>query len=724
MLSTGARAVDVGPGGRLAGVLHPVAAGTRPPDRIPVREIVGRWGVRPRRVERIGGDRNVHWSVHDPTDRYILRCYRADRDAAAIAYEFDVIAHLAAAGWPVAVPVGPATRWQGHTFALFPRLPGTPGASAESGPVQEWRGELLARLHHDLAGLGLGQRSGWRRIDEFLAAAAEPLIADAETVLADRPGLRDLVVATTVQTHAALAAHAAELPVSVVHGDFAPWNLLRQGGLLSGLIDLDDVRLDLTATDLAIARRRDRDAVVAGYRRHAALSDVEQALLAPLWRAYTLRFVADLLRAPVRTAAVESALIWCARQLAQTSPSSGPPSSPLRTSPREPTVNIPTAVQTPSRTIRIGTAGIPYLLADRDRPERVLRDLSPDRWLLVADGQPELAGFRQTLADRLGRIAPVHEIAVPARESDKSLDTVAAICARALEYGASRASVLVAVGGGNVANITGLCAALLYRGIRLVQVPTTLIGMSDVVLSLKQGVNFHGVKNGLGTFYAPELILADPSVLRTLPPTEIRAGLAEIIKNALTIAPEQIPVLLELLRPDSRYSTDELTTMIGLALDAKSRVLADDAHERHTALVLEYGHTVGHAIEALVGGQLGHGLSVALGMRVAAGVARQLGLLDPAHAALHDRLLRAAGLPMEPPADLTAAMTREAVAAQIGRDNKRGCLRLRPSQIPMVLLAGPGVPATTHGLPLTGVDIDLVTATFQETFGAPGRGLR
>src|SRR5262249_25372948 len=134
------------------------------------------------------------------------------------------------------------------------------------------------------------------------------------------------------------------------------------------------------------------------------------------------------------------------------------------------------------------------------------------------------------ITDLLSVLAPVDRIALPDGEAAKTLDTVGSVCTRALDLGASRASVLVAIGGGNVSNITGLCAALLFRGVRLIQVPTTFIGMSDVVLSLKQGVNLGGVKNGIGTYYAPELIWADPSTLDSLPPREIQAGQAEIIK--------------------------------------------------------------------------------------------------------------------------------------------------------------------------------------------------
>jgi Ser/Thr protein kinase RdoA (MazF antagonist) len=301
-------------------MLHPVAAGVTPPVHVPVRAIAGNWGIAPRRVVRLGGNRNVHWIVHAPDGQFVLRCYRRDREPAAVAYEFAVIAYLAAEGWPVAEPVGPVSVWNGRTFALFPRLPGRRSRSPELAAGADRRGALLGRLHRDLNLLAIGQRAGWCRLDEFIAAEAGQLIGNARARLHDQPELREVFVRHTVATHDTLTTCPSDLPRSVIHGDFAPWNLLWRDGRLTGLIDFDDVRLDLRATDLAIARRRDREGVVEGYRGCARLSDEEHVLLAPLWRAYTLRFVADLLRAPVMTPQVNDALQWCARQLEQTVP--------------------------------------------------------------------------------------------------------------------------------------------------------------------------------------------------------------------------------------------------------------------------------------------------------------------------------------------------------------------------------------------------------------------
>lgn len=380
---------------------------------------------------------------------------------------------------------------------------------------------------------------------------------------------------------------------------------------------------------------------------------------------------------------------------------------------------MPTSDRTPLRHLRIGAESVPYLLGNVADFSREARGLAPDRWFVVSTDQPWTAAVTAEADLALAGVAPVERIVIPDGERPKTLDTVGAVCSRLVARGASRASVLVAVGGGNVSNIAGLCAALLFRGIRLVQVPTSLIGMSDVVLSLKQGVNIAGVKNGIGTYYAPSLVWANPAALDSLPAREIHAGLAEIVKNALIIAPEQIPELAGMLRADGRYDPATLTTFIDLAITAKARVLRDDARERHTALVLEYGHTVGHALEVLSGGTLGHGIGVALGMRVAARVAAGLGLLDDAHVGLHDELLAAAGLPLVPPAAVQAAATDGVLARQLARDNKRGYLPVDPAQVPMVLLAAPGVPARTRDLPIVGVPVADVLTAFRAAFAAP-----
>jgi 2-deoxy-scyllo-inosose synthase len=367
------------------------------------------------------------------------------------------------------------------------------------------------------------------------------------------------------------------------------------------------------------------------------------------------------------------------------------------------------------RTLQIGQSEISFLTGDVEMFAEASSALAPDRWLLVSARTPALWPVVADIGRVLAGSAPVRCLDLDDAEWGKSLDSLGRLVTELITHGATRASVVVAVGGGNVSNVAGLAAALLYRGIRLVQIPTTLIGMSDAVLSLKQGVNIAGVKNGLGTFYKPSLVWADSSRLTTLAACEIRAGIAEIIKNALAIAPEQVSVLGEILRPEAVYEVAELDRLIELAVTAKSRVLAADEHECRAALALEYGHTVGHALEILSGGRLGHGYGVALGMRVAARIAFSVGLLPAADVAVHDRLLSAAGFAAELPREL-AGVSPSRVVEQVQLDNKRGYLECAQTEVPMVLLRALGQPVVTDDRPLVPVDVAQVADAFALTF--------
>ncbi|WP_366944149.1 iron-containing alcohol dehydrogenase [Pseudomonas sp.] len=294
-------------------------------------------------------------------------------------------------------------------------------------------------------------------------------------------------------------------------------------------------------------------------------------------------------------------------------------------------------------------------------------------------------------------------------ESIKSLETVGYVAQKMVKAGIDRGSVVVAVGGGIIGNLAGLIAALLFRGIRFIHVPTTLIAASDSVASLKQAVNLSVGKNLLGCFHKPTAVLIDLSFLRTLPLTQIRSGMYEIIKNALTVAAENIPLLESGLKQDANYSDTELMVIVEAGLLAKQKVMKADKYERKEALVFEYGHTVGHAIELAADGRVPHGEAVGLGMIVAAEVASRLGRLCDADLNLHHRLLRRNGLTIQLPVGVTVA----AVMALLSMDNKRGYLCARPDQIAMILLDGVGVPAGPVGRPLVLVDASLVQSCIE-----------
>ncbi|MBH8613441.1 iron-containing alcohol dehydrogenase [Pseudomonas mohnii] len=295
-------------------------------------------------------------------------------------------------------------------------------------------------------------------------------------------------------------------------------------------------------------------------------------------------------------------------------------------------------------------------------------------------------------------------------ESSKSLETVEYLAHKMVEAHIDRGSVIVAVGGGVVGNLAGLIAALLFRGIRLVHVPTTLIAAADSVISLKQAVNLSLGKNLLGCFHKPTAVLVDLNFLRTLPASQMRSGMYEIIKNALTVATENIPLLESGLKPDANYSDAELMSFVEAGLLAKQKVMKADKCERKEALVFEYGHTVGHAIELAAEGRVPHGEAVGLGMIVAAEVSSRLGRLSDSDRQLHHRLFMRNGLTIRLPAGVTVA----AVMALLRMDNKRGYVCARPDQVAMILLDGLGVPAGPVGRPLILVDASLVQSCIED----------
>ncbi len=334
-----------------------------------------------------------------------------------------------------------------------------------------------------------------------------------------------------------------------------------------------------------------------------------------------------------------------------------------------------------------------------------LTALDADRFVVVADaGLPERLVTQAALT--VAEAAPVRVLTVAADEPSKNLTTLDRLAREAIGAGVTRRSVVVGLGGGVVGNVAGLLAALLYRGIRLVHLPTTLLGMSDSVLSLKQAVNSPLGKNHLGTFHPPAFVFNHLDFLDSLPADEIRSALCEMIKNVLGIVPHRYDEVAGLLRTDGRYTPEVLASFIDLCVDAKTSVMREDPHERGEALVLEYGHTFGHAAELLTGGRLRHGYAIGLGMLAAARVSRELGLLDHDAQAAHRRLLELNGAPTTLPPELDT----EEVLGAMRLDNKRGYVPGRTGSYDLILLAGLGRPHRPGGDHLTQVDEDTVRA--------------
>jgi len=210
-------------------------------------------------------------------------------------------------------------------------------------------------------------------------------------------------------------------------------------------------------------------------------------------------------------------------------------------------------------------------------------------------------------------------VVLPAGEQHKALDTLGLLYDRFAEGGLDRSGVVVAVGGGVVTDMAGLAAATYMRGVHLVQVPTTLLGMVDASIGGKVAVDHPRGKNLIGAFVEPLFVMLDPEVLATLPDAERRAGLAEVIKAGIIGDVE----LFEALERDGE---PPLRWLVGRAIQVKKDVVEEDPYERGRRAVLNLGHTFAHAFESLSGYRLRHGLAVAAGMAAAAHLAEIRGL--------------------------------------------------------------------------------------------------
>lgn len=257
------------------------------------------------------------------------------------------------------------------------------------------------------------------------------------------------------------------------------------------------------------------------------------------------------------------------------------------------------------------------------------------------------------------------------REPAKRLAVVERLARRLLRAGADRGALLLAVGGGVVGDVAGFVAATYQRGVRVAQLPTTLVAQVDAAIGGKTGVNLPEGKNQLGAFWPPVLVAAEPALLASLPPREFRSGLYEVAKCGV-IADRALFQFLErrlpaLLRRDARA----LGRAVFSAARVKARIVSRDEREAGLRRLLNFGHTLGHALEAATGyRRFRHGEAVGWGMLAATEIARRLGRITGLEAARIAGLVRRIGplppLPPIPPARL-AALLRGDKKARAGR---------------------------------------------------------
>ncbi|NLB47601.1 MAG: 3-dehydroquinate synthase [Microbacteriaceae bacterium] len=252
---------------------------------------------------------------------------------------------------------------------------------------------------------------------------------------------------------------------------------------------------------------------------------------------------------------------------------------------------------------------------------------------------------------------------VPDAESAKRVE-VASFCWQILgQADFTRTDAVIGLGGGAVTDLAGFVAATWLRGVRLVQIPTTVLGMVDASVGGKTGINTAEGKNLVGSFYAPHGVICDLDVLQALPKNEIRAGFAEVVKCGFIAEPE----ILELIEEDVDLATDPTTEqfrrVVELSIGVKARVVSEDFREGGLREILNYGHTLGHAVEHAERYQWRHGVAVSIGMIYAAELSRMAGHLADDVVDRHRHVLSLLGLPVSYPAgrwpSLLATMQRD-----------------------------------------------------------------
>jgi 3-dehydroquinate synthase len=274
----------------------------------------------------------------------------------------------------------------------------------------------------------------------------------------------------------------------------------------------------------------------------------------------------------------------------------------------------------------------------------------PGRNLMIVTDTTVARLYLQALRAALGDRRIIHECILADGEQQKNLQTVSWIFDTLVGQKLNRDSVVVALGGGVVGDIAGFAAACYQRGVRYVQIPTTLLAQVDSSVGGKTGVNHNGGKNLIGSFHQPVAVVADTDTLNTLPDREISAGLAEVIKYGCIWDLELLGWLDTHMAGLRARDPEALTHAIYRSCSIKAAVVAQDEREEGLRAILNFGHTFGHAIEAATGYEVYlHGEAVGFGMLMAADLSRRLGMIDtPARNLIH-ALVRRAGLPIEPP---------------------------------------------------------------------------
>jgi 3-dehydroquinate synthase len=299
-----------------------------------------------------------------------------------------------------------------------------------------------------------------------------------------------------------------------------------------------------------------------------------------------------------------------------------------------------------TRWLKAGGRDVPLLAGPGALAElpRALAEVGFEgRLFVVADSYA--MDLHRELLERVVKTTDI--LCISGEESNKTLTEVSKVWDWLVDRGAQRRDAVVAFGGGVVCDLAGFAAASYLRGIGLVNAPTTLLAQVDAAVGGKTGVNHARGKNLIGAFYQPLCVVADTALLATLSPRAFAAGMAEVAKMAMMLDSDLFARLEAVVPTLDPTAAEELAPVVARSIELKADIVERDERESGDRMLLNYGHTVGHALEAGAGyGTLLHGEAVAVGMQAAAHIAQRLDMLSADDARRQTELLIALGLPL------------------------------------------------------------------------------
>ncbi len=253
---------------------------------------------------------------------------------------------------------------------------------------------------------------------------------------------------------------------------------------------------------------------------------------------------------------------------------------------------------------------------------------APKRVLIVTDSnvEPLYAKEVNDILTQAGYESAVHTF--PAGEENKGMDTILGICGACVNNGLDRKSMIIALGGGVVGDMAGFAASIYMRGIRFIQIPTTLLSQSDSSVGGKTGIDFMESKNILGAFHQPSLVYINVNTLKTLPPVQFVSGMGEVIKHGIIRDRDFYEFIKDNKDLIKSLDTETLIKMSKRNCEIKAEVVEQDEKESGLRAILNFGHTIGHAVESAFDFKMTHGECVGLGMVAVSKIAKDRGMID------------------------------------------------------------------------------------------------